>query len=234
MTCGVGRIRHKVTQCVTMPGGSQFVARGVPILKIAAIIAPGKCWGALLNHLARNLLSTTRTGDSLAQPVRRPGFAPVFAYYLPLGDVHMKKQQGFTLIELMIVVAIIAILAAIALPAYQDYVVKSRVSEAMVLADGLKVVVADNASQAEDALGKGATLTTKTDGSPNVESTSIDDTTGAITVTTTDKAGGGDVVLTPKAGGADLKAGTPPEGTIVWSCTSTLDQKYLPSSCDGA
>ncbi|AHY57947.1 pilin [Stenotrophomonas rhizophila] len=145
----------------------------------------------------------------------------------------MKKQQGFTLIELMIVVAIIAILAAIALPAYQDYVVKSRVSEAMVLADGLKVVVADNAAQGEGDLGKGATLTSKTDGSPNVDTTAIASGTGAITVATTSKAGGGNVVLTPNAGGAALKAGTPPEGTIVWVCTSTLKQKYLPSSCTG-
>lgn len=145
----------------------------------------------------------------------------------------MKNQKGFTLIELMIVVAIIAILAAIALPAYQDYVVKSRVSEAMVLADGLKVVVADNAAQADANLGKGATLTSAADKSPNVTSTAIDAATGAITVVTTDKAGKGNVVLTPNAGGKGLTAGTPPEGTIVWVCTSTLKQKYLPSSCTG-
>ncbi|WP_188248923.1 pilin [Stenotrophomonas maltophilia] len=145
----------------------------------------------------------------------------------------MKNQKGFTLIELMIVVAIIAILAAIALPAYQDYVVKSRVSEAMVLADGLKAVVADNAAQADTNLGKGATLTSAADKSPNVTSTAIDATTGAITVVTTDKAGKGNVVLTPTAGGKALAAGVPPEGTIVWTCTSTLKQKYLPSSCTG-
>ncbi|MBA0397928.1 pilin [Stenotrophomonas maltophilia] len=144
----------------------------------------------------------------------------------------MKNQKGFTLIELMIVVAIIAILAAIALPAYQDYVVKSRVSEAMVLADGLKVVVAENAAQGDGDLSKGATLTTAADKSPNVTSTAINKTSGAITVTTTSKAGNGDVIFTPKAGGAVLVAGTPPEGTIVWTCTSTLiKQKYLPASC---
>lgn len=145
----------------------------------------------------------------------------------------MKKQQGFTLIELMIVVAIIAILAAIALPAYQDYVVKSRISEAMVLADGLKVVVADNAAQGEADLTKGATLTSAADKSPNVTSTAIDAKSGAITVATTSKAGNGNVVLTPTAGGAALVAGTPPSGTIVWTCFSTIAQKYLPSSCTG-
>tara|TARA_R110000772_G_scaffold64210_3_gene143694 strand:+ start:13998 stop:14579 length:582 start_codon:yes stop_codon:yes gene_type:complete len=58
----------------------------------------------------------------------------------------MKKiQQGFTLIELMIVVAIIGILAAVALPAYQDYTVRSRVSEGLVLASDIKTLIADNA-----------------------------------------------------------------------------------------
>ena len=60
----------------------------------------------------------------------------------------MRKQQGFTLIELMIVVAIIGILAAVALPAYQDYTARSRVSEGLVLANEAKQTVMDNASNA--------------------------------------------------------------------------------------
>ncbi|SDZ92412.1 pilin [Microbulbifer marinus] len=67
----------------------------------------------------------------------------------------MKKQQGFTLIELMIVVAIIGILAAVALPAYQDYTARSRVSEGLALASELKAIVADNASNVTPAAAGG-------------------------------------------------------------------------------
>lgn len=140
----------------------------------------------------------------------------------------MKKQQGFTLIELMIVVAIIAILAAIALPAYQNYVVKSRVSEALVAADGVKPVVSENAAAGEDFDKNWEAPTTATE---NVTAIAIDGGTGAITVTTTDKAGGGDIVLTPTSGGAALTAGTPPAESIAWTCTSTIEAKYLPAIC---
>ncbi len=149
-----------------------------------------------------------------------------------------KMQKGFTLIELMIVVAIVAILAAIALPAYQDYLVKSRVSEAMVLADGLKVVVAENAANGTSDLSTGATLIPGASAAtPNVASTAIDTGNGTITVGLTAKSGGAGntVTLTPKDGtGAALASKTVPSGNISWVCAGTVKQKYLPSSCTGA
>jgi type IV pilus assembly protein PilA len=146
-----------------------------------------------------------------------------------------KMQKGFTLIELMIVIAIIAILAAIALPAYQDYVVKSRASEAQILLDGLKVVVAENAAAGAADLGQGAQLVAVADGSPNVSTTAITPGTGVIIATMTAKSGGvgTTITLTPNAGGAGLVAGTPPIGVITWVCTATVPQKYLPSTCTG-
>ena len=141
-------------------------------------------------------------------------------------------QKGFTLIELMIVVAIIGILAAVAIPAYQDYTVRARVTEGLSLASAAKSLVAENAAAGAAAFNLGFTSPAATD---NVSSVAIDGTTGNITVTYTAKAGGADIVFQPKSGGAVLAVGTLPSGAITWTCNAaagtTMAAKYLPSSC---
>ncbi|RLK57061.1 type IV pilus assembly protein PilA [Stenotrophomonas rhizophila] len=143
----------------------------------------------------------------------------------------MKKQQGFTLIELMIVVAIIAILAAIALPAYQDYVARAQVSEAMTLSSGAKTAVTEYyadkgafpTANADAGLAAAASINGK-----YVESVTVG-TAGAITAklkgagSVSAKVAGKNFVLTPDDAG----------GSITWDCKTggSIDPKFLPSSC---
>jgi type IV pilus assembly protein PilA len=146
----------------------------------------------------------------------------------------MYSKKGFTLIELMIVVAIIAILAAIALPAYQDYVVRSRVTEAAVAASGVKVIVAENAFNNQScSLGFVPPSQTK-----NVVSVAIASLTGQITVTTTPVAGNGALVFRPTTSAASnpLACGTTiPTDRIAWNCKAaagtTISERYLAAEC---
>jgi type IV pilus assembly protein PilA len=142
----------------------------------------------------------------------------------------MKKiQQGFTLIELMIVVAIIGILAAIALPAYQDYVARSQMSEAMNLASGAKTAVAETwqSTGTWPTSNASAGISTATD----IEGTYVLSVTvgagGAIQA----RMRNADPVVA--AVRDDTLTLTPADntGSISWSCSSSADAKYLPSSC---
>jgi len=146
----------------------------------------------------------------------------------------MKKvQQGFTLIELMIMVAIIGILAAIAIPAYQDYTIRARVTEGLSLASAGKTTVADNATSAtplaNGGLCAGFVAPTAT---ASVTSVACDQNNGTLTVTYTAAAGNGTITLVPTSNGVALAAGTPPAASIDWDCTGgSLDDRYRPANC---
>ncbi len=142
----------------------------------------------------------------------------------------MKKQQGFTLLELMIVVAIIGILAAIAIPAYQDYTIRAQVSEGLNLSGGAKAAVTEyyqdrgtmpatnliaGLAAAADIQGKYVALVTVTAGVIDVEY-------------------GNDAHATIQGQALQMTPNTSEPGSVQWDCASAAAQianKHLPAAC---
>ncbi|MBH1803533.1 pilin [Stenotrophomonas maltophilia] len=137
----------------------------------------------------------------------------------------MKNQKGFTLIELMIVVAIIAILAAIAIPQYNDFTARAQMSEAYTLAAGLKTPIAEAYSQdngdASCAKPDNAVSTGK-----YVASVAVAKSGNNCAVTATMKTTG----VNAKASGKNVVLTFAP-GTGAWSCTTSADSEVQPKAC---
>lgn len=141
-------------------------------------------------------------------------------------------QKGFTLIELMIVIAIVGILAAVALPAYQDYTARAQMSEALTLAEGQKAAVveyySDNgtfpANNTSAGIAASNTITGK-----YVATVNVSGNASTATITSTMKSSGVNNDIKSKTLTLEGKQNS---GSFSWECKKgTVDDKFLPSSC---
>jgi type IV pilus assembly protein PilA len=147
-----------------------------------------------------------------------------------MNRIRRNIQKGFTLIELMIVVAIIGILAALALPAYQDYVARSQISEPFTLMEGMKSIVAE-----ECQVNGGCTTLT--------QSAAIPAAAGKYSDVAAPTAANGTIVATMKAASpahSSVQGATftivpsfvaATDGSVRWACSSTAAAKFIPKAC---